>query len=52
MTVVEGKPDSVKDIVSFTGGSKAAVYTISGVRVDKPTQHGIYIVNGKKIVKQ
>ena len=51
MTVVEGKPDSVKDIVSFAGGSKAAVYTISGVRVDKPTQHGIYIVNGKKIVK-
>jgi len=51
MTVVEGKPDSVKDIVSFTDGSKAAVYTISGVRVDKPTQHGIYIVNGKKIVK-
>lgn len=26
------------------------IYTLSGIRVDRPTQKGIYIVNGKKVV--
>ncbi len=52
MTVVEGSPVlSVKGIESVAGEHSDAVYTISGVRVKAPTQHGIYIVNGKKIVK-
>ena len=51
MTVVEGAPDSVKDIKVIEGQTSNAVYTISGVRVQNPTQHGIYIMNGKKIVK-
>jgi hypothetical protein len=25
-------------------------YTLSGVKVDKPTKRGIYIVNGRKVV--
>ena len=28
----------------------AESYTLSGVRVNQPTQKGIYIVNGKKVV--
>ena len=51
MTVVEGAPDSVKDIKVMEGQTSNDIYTISGVRVQHPTQHGIYIMNGKKIVK-
>ena len=50
MTVEEGLPDNVKDI-EVHDGKAGAVYTISGVRVKNPTQRGIYIMNGKKIVK-
>jgi hypothetical protein len=27
------------------------MYNVNGIRVSKPAQHGIYIVNGKKVVK-
>lgn len=51
MTVVEGEILGVKDIENFTEKGSDAIYTISGMRVKNPAQHGIYIVNGKKIVK-
>ena len=51
MTVVEDAPDFVKDIQAIDSNVGNACYTISGVRVSYPTQHGIYIINGKKIVK-
>ena len=51
MTVVEDAPDFVKDIQAIDSNVGNACYTISGVRVSNPTQHGIYIINGKKIVK-
>jgi len=51
MTVVEDAPDYVKDIHAIDSNVGNACYTISGVRVSNPTQHGIYIINGKKIVK-
>ena len=33
-----------------TTAADGETYTISGVRVNKPTQKGMYIVNGKKVV--
>lgn len=52
MTVVEGSPDTgVKDIQTIGEQPAGAIYTISGVRVERPTQHGVYIINGKKVVK-
>jgi hypothetical protein len=50
MTVEEGEILGVKDIETVEQTNNA-VYTISGVRVNNPAQHGIYIVNGKKVVK-
>lgn len=46
----------VKDTTGINGVStikaedQNAWYTISGVRVSKPTQHGVYIHNGKKYI--
>lgn len=46
----------VKDTTGINGVStikaedQDAWYTISGVRVSKPTQHGVYIHNGKKYI--
>ena len=51
MTVDEVIGGNVKDIMTSEGNTSHAIYTISGVRVQNPTQHGIYIMNGKKIVK-
>ncbi|MBO4658098.1 MAG: DUF5121 domain-containing protein [Prevotella sp.] len=51
MTVVEGEILGVKDIETFTEKGSDAIYTISGMRVKNPAQRGIYIVNGKKMVK-
>ena len=50
MTVEEGEILGVKDIETVEQ-TNYTVYTISGVRVNNPAQHGIYIVNGKKVVK-
>jgi hypothetical protein len=38
---------------SFASSQDDAVYTLSGIRVSDPTNlpHGIYIKNGKKVVK-
>ena len=51
MSVVEGSESGIKDIETFNSKANGAIYTISGVRVNQATQHGIYIINGKKIVK-
>ena len=51
MTVVEDDPTGVKDIETSASKENGAVYTISGVRVNQPAQHGVYIMNGKKFVK-
>ena len=51
MTVVEDDPTGVKDIETYASKENGAVYTISGVRVNQPAQHGVYIMNGKKFVK-
>ena len=46
----------VKDPTGINGVSKSEAvdsnvwYTVSGVRISKPTKHGIYIHNGKKYV--
>ena len=51
MTVEEGDGSGVKNVEISGNKANGAIYTISGVRVSHPTQHGIYIMNGKKIVK-
>ena len=51
MSVVEGSESGIKDIETFNSKANGAIYTISGVRVNQATKHGIYIINGKKIVK-
>ena len=43
-------PTSVSSIL-VNGQADNAVYTLTGVRMDSPAQHGIYIQNGKKVVK-
>ena len=46
----------VKPTTGINGVSKSEAvdsnvwYTVSGVRISKPTKHGIYIHNGKKYV--
>lgn len=51
MIVVEGTDTGVKDIEAVGSKGNGAIYTISGVRVSQATQRGIYIINGKKVVK-
>ena len=51
MTVVEDDATGVKDIVTLGKKENGAIYTISGVRVSQPAQHGVYIMNGKKFVR-
>ena len=51
MTVEESTDLGVKDVNSSADKGNGAIYTISGVRVNQPTLHGIYIINGKKVVK-
>ena len=51
MTVEESTDLGVKDVNTSADKGNGAIYTISGVRVNQPTQHGIYIINGKKVVK-
>ena len=45
-----GSSANISGIVSENANSKAW-YTISGQRVDRPAQHGIYIYEGKKVVR-
>lgn len=48
--VIGGNTTRIDSIGTATIEGDAAWYTLSGVRVDRPTQKGIYIHNGKKIV--
>ena len=45
-----GNTTNIKDSVVEQKYDDNAWYTLSGVRMEKPTQKGIYIHNGKKIV--
>jgi hypothetical protein len=58
--VIQGIGLTLKKImlVSATGiqqicddNADESVYSLSGTRVKNPTQHGIYIINGKKVFK-
>lgn len=51
MTVSKSPIMAVEGIITDFNNASNAVYTISGVRVNNAAQHGIYIVNGKKVVK-
>ena len=51
MTVVEDDPSGVKNIETTGSKENGAIYTISGLRVNQPTQRGVYIMNGKKFVR-
>ena len=43
--------DAIKDVPSTAPAHNSdAIYTLQGVRVEKPQQRGVYIMNGKKIV--
>ncbi|MGI6233040.1 MAG: hypothetical protein ACOYJF_09375, partial [Prevotella sp.] len=39
----------IEDVNVETSNTNDAIYTLSGIRVDKP-QKGVYIKNGKKFV--
>ena len=47
---IGGNTTRIDSIGTATIEGDGAWYTLSGVRVDKPTQKGIYIHNGKKII--
>lgn len=42
--------NAIKDVTSKTTAAKKGIYTLAGQRVSS-TQHGVYIVDGKKVVK-
>lgn len=47
---VEGTATAVKNVE--TNVSDESIYTLSGTRLNgQPTQHGVYIIGGKKVVK-
>ena len=47
---VEGTTTAVKNVE--TNVSNESIYTLSGTRLNgQPTQHGVYIIGGKKVVK-
>jgi hypothetical protein len=47
----DGKVTGILDISSKTEDNSDTWYTLSGMKLqDKPTQKGIYINNGKKII--
>ena len=48
--VTAGEPSGIQTVQTEVKDN--AVYTINGMRVATPTQKGIYIVNGKKVVVQ
>lgn len=51
MTITKVKPSTGINGVSKSEAVDSNVwYTVSGVRISKPTKHGIYIHNGKKYV--
>ena len=41
--------DGISDVI-FNNEEAPAIYTIQGVRVAEPTEKGIYIVNGQKVL--
>lgn len=47
---IGSNPASIKSVEKASMADKSAYYTLNGVRVAQPTQKGIYIHNGKKIV--
>lgn len=48
--IITQKTDNVNNI-STRKAEASEIYTLSGVRVDKANKKGIYVLNGKKIVK-
>jgi len=43
--------DGIKNVMTIDNATENAIYNLNGVRVNNTNQYGIYIVNGKKIVK-
>lgn len=48
--LVGPNPDGINAINAVKGADESAWYTVNGVRVAAPTQKGLYIHNGKKVV--
>ncbi len=42
--------DAINDMVTTKHIDNNGIYTLQGVRIDKPSNRGIYIMNGKKVV--
>ena len=54
VTLLQTEVDKLRQAVGITAASaderKRAYYNMSGVRVKRPSQKGVYIVNGKKVL--
>ena len=59
MRIVFADPDDAEDdatVTAVTGievndaAEENSYYTLSGIKIDRPTKSGIYIKNGKKII--
>lgn len=42
--------DGIKDYGKDSSVEHPGIYTLTGIRLDRPTQSGVYIVNGKKVL--
>lgn len=49
---VEGLTDAIKDVRTSVSGSLSPAYSISGQRVNRANYHGIYILNGRKVLNK
>ena len=48
MNILDGEATAIKGVEAKATRTDNAVYNLQGVRVNKPTANGLYIINGKK----
>ena len=48
MNILDGEATAIKGVEVKATRTDNAVYNLQGVRVNKPTANGLYIINGKK----
>lgn len=48
----EGETTAINNVETTNNEKKSGIYTMQGIRVEKMNRPGMYIVNGKKIIKK
>lgn len=51
LTIIADETTNIDAVAGTSTTADAATYTIGGIRMDKVSKAGVYIINGKKVVK-